>query len=139
MINCEIDDYAAELYKQLEASSLTEEDRVTVAEAFSEIDESREGKLPEAKLDELFKSCRRELPGYEVRKIISNRKNHKMSIDLVEFTQYYSAQRSNDYSNQFKASIKVNISPLIIPNESLFLSDSLLLSVGSKGCRKQKE
>ena len=75
--------------------------------AFSEIDEDQTGGVSESKLDNLFKSCRRELPGYELRKIIDSRENHNEPISLNEFAQFYIDQRSHDYSNKFKASIKV--------------------------------
>ena len=107
-----LDEYGKRIFEKLSELTdsgleINEEDKVTIAEAFSEIDEDQTGGVSESKLDNLFKSCRRELPGYELRKIIDSRGNHNEPISLNEFAQFYIDQRSHDYSNKFKASIKV--------------------------------
>ena len=107
-----LDDYGKRIFEKLSELTnsgfeINEEDKVTIAEAFSEIDEDQTGGVSESKLDNLFKSCRRELPGYELRKITDSRQNHDEPISLKEFAEFYIDQRSNDYSNKFKASIKV--------------------------------
>jgi plastin-2 len=106
-----LDEYGKRIFEKLSKLTdsgleINEEDKVTIAEAFSEIDEDQTGGVSESKLDNLFKSCRRELPGYELRKIIDSRENHNEPISLNEFAQFYIDQRSHDYSNKFKASIK---------------------------------
>jgi len=101
----QLDEYAKELYSQLQGLEIDEENKVTVAEAFADVDVAQQGKVTEGKLDDLFKACRRELPGYEIRKIVENRKT-KGEVDLAEFAQMFINDRANDVANTFKTSIK---------------------------------
>ena len=55
-----LDEYGNRLFKELETLGLSEEDRVTVAEAFSEVDEKQTGKLALSKVDALFRACLRQ-------------------------------------------------------------------------------
>ena len=79
--------------------------KVTIAEGFAETDLSKNGSLTESQLDEIFKKCRRELPGYQIREIVGKR-TEKGHIKLLEFAHIFMNQRSNDVSNMFKNSIK---------------------------------
>ena len=99
-----LDDYGNKLFKQLESLNLAEEDRVTIAEAYSEVDEHQTGQLPMTSLDALFRACLRELPGYELRKITDNEKSDHLT--LVQFANIFTKQKSSDFANTFKSSIK---------------------------------
>ena len=88
-----LDDYGNKLFKQLESLNLAEEDRVTIAEAYSEVDEHQTGQLPMTSLDALFRACLRELPGYELRKITDNEKSDHLT--LVQFADIFTKQKCN--------------------------------------------
>ena len=79
--------------------------KVTIAEGFAETDLSKNASISESQLDEIFKKCRRELPGYQIREIVEKR-TEKGDIRLLEFAHIFMNQRSNDVSNMFKNSIK---------------------------------
>ena len=99
-----LDEYGSKLFKSLESTSISEEDRVTIAEAFSEVDEGQTGRLPVAKLDALFRACRRELPGFELREI--QEKHGSPEVTFEQFSEMYVARKSADVGNTFKSSIK---------------------------------
>ena len=79
--------------------------QVTIAEGFAEIDERKAGQVDDTQLDNLFKACRRELPGYEIRHIIQAR-NSSDKISLVEFSEIFMKNKKGDVANTFKTSIK---------------------------------
>ena len=99
-----LDDYGNKLFHQMESMDITEEDRVTIAEAYSEVDQNETGKLPLDKLDELFRACLRELPGYELRQIMDEHKSEQLT--LVRFAEIFMKKKSADFANTFKSSIK---------------------------------
>ena len=99
-----LDDYGNKLFHQMESMDITEEDRVTIAEAYSEVDQNETGKLPLDKLDELFRACLRELPGYELRQIMDEHKSEQLT--LIRFAEIFMKNKSADFANTFKSSIK---------------------------------
>ena len=99
-----LDEYGNRLFKELEHLGLSEEDRVTVAEGFSEVDEKQTGKLALSKVDALFRACLRELPGYELRQIMDKHKSDEVTLE--QFAIMFQENKSADFANTFKTSIK---------------------------------
>lgn len=98
-------DYAKKLFDELDSLGIPEEDRVTIAEGFAEQDTDKTGQVPENYLDGLFKSCLRELPGYEIRRIMEARGNDQgTSLTLLSFAEIFMAEKKSDVCNQFKSS-----------------------------------
>ena len=100
-------DYAQRLFDELEILGISEENRVTIAEGFAEQDFEQTGKLSENYLDGLFKSCLRELPGYEIRRIIESRKDDQgKDWTILSFAKVFMSEKESDVSNKFKSSVK---------------------------------
>jgi len=100
-------EYAQRLFDKLEKLGISEENRVTIAEGFAEQDIEQAGKLAENYLDGLFKSCLRELPGYEIRRVIESRGDDQGKYwTIISFAKIFMSEKESDVSNQFKISVK---------------------------------